>query len=79
MRRGLIMQRIALVSLSLLGFVGCHGGENTFGLRGRQRTPYVAERPVFDGASSDRFRVSGYAGFNYGPAPIIAPAGRPAR
>lgn len=72
--------RWAGMLLAAAGLAGCHNGENPFGLRGRSRVPYIVERPAFaDATNTNKLNVSGYAGFNYGPAPIVAPIDRPAR
>jgi hypothetical protein len=62
------------ILLATVGLAGCHNGENPFGLRNRSRVPYVVERPIYDNAPGGKqLRLSGYAGHNYGPPPIVAP------
>lgn len=70
--------RWAGIALAAAGLSGCHQGENPFGLRGRSKVPYVVERPGYgEQPGTDRLHLSGYAGYNYGPAPIITPIDRP--
>lgn len=68
--------RWAGIVLLVAGFSGCHQGKtaNPFGLRGRSNVPYIVERPALeDQQGRDRLHLSGYAGFNYGAPPIVAP------
>jgi len=72
--------RWAGVALAAAGLSGCHQGENPFGLRGRSKVPYVVERPGYGAQPGmDRLHLSGYAGHNYGPGPIVEPIPRPVR
>jgi len=64
----------AAILAATAALTGCHRGENPFGLRNRSRVPYVVERPIYEQDAGHRqLRLSGYAGHNYGPPPIVAP------